>query len=283
MRKPFSRWTADTERAFLMALRTTGQARKAAGAIGRSLSSAYKRRRRDGAFRASWDAVVAEQQAAWIEAQDAAIEPGGPHERFDGWSRLRRRAFLRALSETGQVKDACARVGISTTSVDRLRKRSPGFARDMAAALDRSLPMLEQVAWERAVEGWEEPVLARDGTVRMRRRYSESLLREAHAARRIELAAEANARPRGPHYAAPEETDAHLAKILDRLAQKRRRQLLEEAEAWERMQAGAGGDGDGFVRPKAGAGRNRAPAGPDPIQTLRGFDTPDPPPGEEDS
>ncbi|WP_343520154.1 hypothetical protein [Sphingomonas sp.] len=256
MRKPFSRWTADTERAFLMALRTTGQARKAAGAIGRSLSSAYKRRRRDGAFRARWDAAVAEQQTAWIEAQGAAIEPGDPHERFDGWSRLRRRAFLRALSETGQVKDACERVGISTTSVDRLRKRSPGFARDMAAALDRSLPMLEQIAWERAVEGWEEPVVARDGTVTMRRRYSESLLRmllrEAHGARRIELAAEAKARPRGPRYATEEETDAHLMKLLDGVERRRqgeaRLKALAEAEAWERMQAGAGGDGDGFVR-----------------------------------
>ncbi|HEY0621497.1 hypothetical protein [Sphingomonas sp.] len=253
MRKPFSRWTADTQTAFLMALRATGQARKAAEAIGRSLSTAYKRRSRDPGFRARWDAAVAEQQAAWIEAQGAAAEPGEPHERFDGWSRLRRRAFLRALSETGQVRDACERVGISDTAVYRLRKRSPGFARDMAAALERSAPMLEQVAWERAVEGWEEPVVVRGEVVGTRRRYSESLLRmllrEAHAARRIELAAEAKARPRGPAYATPEETDAHLTQLLDRLARKKRRQLLEQAEAWERMQAGAGGDGDGFVRP----------------------------------
>lgn len=253
MRKPFSRWTADTETAFLMALKATGQARKAAGAIGRSLSSAYKRRSRDGAFRARWEAVLAEQQAAWIEAQ-GAVEPGDPHERFDGWTRLRRRAFLRALSETGQVKEACERVGISDTAVYKLRKRSPGFARDMAAALARSAPMLEQVAWERAVEGWEEPVVVRGEVIGTRRRYSESLLRmllsQSLAARRVELAAEAKARQRGPHYATREETDAQLGKLLDNLARKKRRQLLEQAEAWERMQAGAGGDGDGFVRPR---------------------------------
>lgn len=256
MRKPFSRWTADTETAFLMALRATGQVRKAAEAIGRSLSSAYKRRSRDGEFRARWEAVLAEQQTAWIEAQGAAVEPGDPHERFDGWTRLRRRAFLRALSETGQVKDACERVGISSTSVDRLRKRSPGFARDFAAALARSAPMLEQVAWERAVEGWEEPVVVRGEVVGTRRRYSESLLRmllrEAHAARRLELAAEAKARPRGPRYATEEETDAHLNKLLDGLARRAKSEArvkaLAQAEAWERMQAGAGGDGDGFVR-----------------------------------
>ncbi|MCW4463235.1 hypothetical protein OK349_16095 [Sphingomonas sp. BT-65] len=255
-----------------MALRATGQARKAAGAIGRSLSTAYKRRQRNGEFRARWDAAVAAQQAAWIEAQGAAVEPGDPHERFDGWTRLRRRAFLRALSETGKVKDACERVGISDTSVYRLRKRSPGFARDFAAALARSAPMLEQIAWERAVEGWEEPVVVRGEVVGTRRRYSESLLRmllrEAHVARRIELAAEAKARPRGPRYATPEETDAHLMKLLDGVERRRRGEArlkaLAEAEAWERLQAEAG-DGEGLIWPKAGANGDGAPARRNPI------------------
>lgn len=272
MRKPFSRWTADTETAFLMALRWTGTARKAAGAIGRSLGTAYKRRQRDPEFRARWEAVVAEQQAAWIEGQSAgaAVEPGDPHERFDGWSRLRRRAFLRALSETGKVKDACERVGISDTAVYKLRKRSPGFARDFAAALARSAPMLEQIAWERAVEGWEEPVTARDGTVTMRRRYSEPLLRmllrEAHAARRIELAAEAKARPRGSRHATPEETDARLKKALDaverRLRSEARLKALAEAERWERLQTEAG-DCEGLIWPKAGVRKDGAPIGLD--------------------
>ena len=78
MHRPFTRWTADTQTAFLMALRATGQARKAAEAIGRSLSTAYRRRSRDGAFRARWDAAVAEQQTAWIDAQAVEIEPAGP-------------------------------------------------------------------------------------------------------------------------------------------------------------------------------------------------------------
>lgn len=260
MHKPYTRWTADTETAFLMALRATGQVRKAAEAIGRALGTAYKRRQRHPEFRARWEAAVAAQQAAWIDARNVEIErvePGEARGRFDGWTRLRRRAFLRALSETGRVKDACARVGISDTSVYRLRKRSPGFARDFAAALARSLPMIEQVAWERAVEGWEEPVVGRDGAVTMRRRYSEPLLRlllrEALTVRRAEAAAEAKAAAaRGPRRPTPEETDAQLNKQLDalerRLRSEARLEQLAQAEAWERMQAEAGGDGDGWVR-----------------------------------
>lgn len=256
MHKPYTRWTADTQIAFLMALKATGQARKAAEAIGRSVSSAYKWRERHPEFRARWEAAVAAQQAAWIDAQNVEIErvePGEARGRFDGWTRLRRRAFLRALSETGRVKDACARVGISDTAVYGLRKRSPGFARDFAAALARSAPMIEQVAWERAVEGWEEPVVGRDGAVTMRRRYSELLLREALTVRRAEAAAEAKAAAaRGPRWPTPEETDAQLNKQLDalerRLRSEARLEQLAQAEAWERMQAEAGGDGDGWVR-----------------------------------
>lgn len=54
MHRPFTRWTADTQTAFLMALKATGQARKAAEAIGRSLSTAYRLRSRDGTFRGRW-------------------------------------------------------------------------------------------------------------------------------------------------------------------------------------------------------------------------------------
>lgn len=261
MHKPYTRWTADTQIAFLMALKATGQARKAAEAIGRSLSTAYRRRRRYPEFRTRWEAAVAEQQAAWIEAQDAKIEPVPPGEargRLDGWTRLRRRAFLRALSETGEVKAACERVGISDTSVYRLRQRSAVFARDFAAALERSLPMIEQVAWERAVEGWEEPVVVRGEMIGTRRRYSESLLRmllgEAHKARRAESAAEAKAMAaRGPRRATREETNAALMKQLGavgrRLRAEARANQLARAEAWERMQREAGGgDGDGWVR-----------------------------------
>lgn len=136
------------------------------------------------------------------------------------------------------------------------------FARDFAAALERSLPMIEQVAWERAVEGWEEPVVVRGEVVGTRRRYSESLLRmllgEAQKARRLEAAAEAKAATaRGPRRATAEETDAALKKQLDALERRLRGEArvrqLARAEAWERMQREAGGgDGDGWVRAPRG-------------------------------
>lgn len=261
MHKPYSRWTADTETAFLMALRATGTVRGAAEAIGRPLGTAYRRRQRRPEFRARWDVEVAAREAARIDARCAEggrAEPGEARGRFDGWTRLRRRAFLRALSETGRVKDACERVGISDTSVYRLRQRSAVFARDFAAALERSLPLIEQVAWERAVEGWEEPVVVRGEVVGTRRRYSESLLRmllgEAQKARRTEAAAEAKAASaRGVRRATPEETDAALNRQLDALARRLRAEArarqLARAEAWERMQREVGGgDGDGWVR-----------------------------------
>ena len=59
-----------------------------------------------------------------------------PHRiRRDGWTALRRRAFLRALGETGSVRDACARVQVSRVSAYALKRRCEAFA----------------TAWERAL------------------------------------------------------------------------------------------------------------------------------------
>ncbi|ATY33895.1 hypothetical protein CVN68_19650 [Sphingomonas psychrotolerans] len=181
--RPFARWSADTEQAFLLALRLTGRVREAAAAIGRSASVAYKRRRRDAGFAARWDAVVAEQQAAWIAEQGKAVralaeEPLGDHRlRRDGWNDARRKLFLRALSETGSVRDACARARISSTSAYQLREKCKQFAADWEAALDTQAVTIEQAAYERAVLGWEEPIVHGGQVIGQRWRYSESLLR----------------------------------------------------------------------------------------------------------
>ncbi len=181
--KPFARWTGDTEQAFLLALRLTGRAREAAAAIGRSTSAAYVRRRRDAGFAARWDAVVAEQQAAWIAEQGAVVRAlgetplGDRRLRRDGWSDVRRKLFLRALSETGSVADACKRARISSTSAYRLRDDCARFAADWQTALDTQAVTIEQAAYERAVLGWEEPILHGGQVVGHRWRYSESLLR----------------------------------------------------------------------------------------------------------
>lgn len=245
--KPFARWSADTEQAFLLALRLTGRVRDAAQAIGRSTSAAYVRRR-DAGFAARWDAVVAEQQAAWIAEQGKAARalaeaPLGDHrERYDGWSEARRKLFLRARSETGSVADACARARISTTSAWRLRQKCPRFAAAWEAALETQAVTLEQAAFERAVLGWEEPIVQGGKVIGQRWRFSASLLKslldaaraEAHAAtmvrgkpanRKILVErAHAAARAAGGGFfanATTEETDAAILKKLDALARAR--------------------------------------------------------------
>ena len=97
--------------------------------------------------------------------------------RHDGWTPQRQRAFLQALSETGCVRDACARARISTTSAYRMRRRSEAFDRAWRRALAKVAPTIEQAAFERAVNGWEEPVWHGGKIVGHRRRYSDGLLR----------------------------------------------------------------------------------------------------------
>lgn len=239
IKRPYMRWTQDTETAFLLALRQTGTARAAADAIGRCVGSAYTRRRRRADFKARWDAMVAEWQAEWIAQRGQPPEESGPRERWDGWSAVRKRAFLRALSETGAITEAAQRVGISRSSVTRLKKKAPEFAAACEAALARSLPCLEQVAWERAVEGWDEEIVQGGKVTGTRRRYSETLLRtllvREQAARQAERVVAAKARA-GRRYATREESNAALLKALNRISKHRRREAVVRADAWQEFE-----------------------------------------------
>lgn len=97
--------------------------------------------------------------------------------RHDGWTDARRRVFLRALSETGCVADACRWARISTTSAYRKRSGDDAFARSWDRAIAKAMPTIEQAAYERGVLGWEEPIVAGGKVIGTRRRYSDSLLR----------------------------------------------------------------------------------------------------------
>lgn len=97
--------------------------------------------------------------------------------RHDGWTDARRKIFLTALSQTGCVRDACARAGMSNTSAYRLRARHQGFARAWERALKQAMPTIQQAAYERAVLGWDEPIVYAGKIVGVRRRYSDALLR----------------------------------------------------------------------------------------------------------
>lgn len=68
-------------------------------------------------------------------------------------------AFCAALSETGQVKKACAAVGISMYTAYEWRKNIPDFADAWANALKVAVLGLESEAIRRAVEGVDEPLV----------------------------------------------------------------------------------------------------------------------------
>ena len=176
----------------------------------------------------------------------------GYRTRHDGWTPARQRTFLRALSETGCVRDACARARISNTSAYRMKKRSAAFARAWDRALAKAMPTIEQAAYERAVIGWEEPIVQGGKLVGHKRRYSDSLLRlllQRQAVAVDPVAAEDTvvtggesiqaqlARSRGGvrivKYATEEETnrelEAKLAAVERRLAMKAAEQAAKDA------------------------------------------------------
>ncbi len=186
--KPFARWSADTERAFLLALKLTGQATKAAKEIGRGTSAAYRRRQLDPDFARAWDEAVAAGQAEWaaLSAErtlplDHAAAGGGRlargHDRIDGWDKRRRGIFLRVLARTKDVREACRAAGMSSTSAYQLRGRSPPFARTWEKMLASDVPSVLDAALDRAIKGWVEPIVVSGKIVGERRRYSDSLLR----------------------------------------------------------------------------------------------------------
>ncbi|RYG98061.1 MAG: hypothetical protein EON58_08240 [Alphaproteobacteria bacterium] len=178
--KPFTRWSADTEQAFLLALKMTGQASKAAKEIGRGLSAAYARRQRHPDFALAWDDAVAAGQAEWAALsaeRQGALDDGAAggrlargHDRIDGWDAKRRGIFLRVLARTKEVREACRAAGMSSTAAYALRRRSPPFARAWEKMLGLDTPSVLDAALARAIEGWVEPILVGGKVVGERRR-----------------------------------------------------------------------------------------------------------------
>lgn len=247
------RWSGAVREAFLRGLAAHGSVRRACRETGMCTAGAYDLRRRDRDFEKLWLKAVARAGEARAAALGAAGQkrqqrsdgmfPGYRH-RHDGWTEARARVFLRALAETGCVRDACTRARISNVSAYRMRRRHAKFAKAWEKALDAAIPTLEQAAWERAVEGWDE-VVWKDGVeVSRRRRFSDGLLRflldRAGAGRPgrnatekelIAFAKEA-ARAAGGFFATPAtsaETDAAILKKLAMMDKLRARQAADAA------------------------------------------------------
>jgi hypothetical protein len=87
--------------------------------------------------------------------------------RLDGWTEEKMRRFIEMLADTGQISLAAKAVGMSRESAYKL-KRAPyaaAFARAWDAARHHAGAFLEDVAFERAVEGVEHNVYNEYGEV----------------------------------------------------------------------------------------------------------------------
>jgi hypothetical protein len=97
--------------------------------------------------------------------------------RGDGFGGPRKGLFLAALRNGESVLGACRLVGISNRTAYNHRGRDADFARDWDLARSMSRTPVELVAFQRAVEGIEEPVYRHGKLSHTKRRYSDSLLR----------------------------------------------------------------------------------------------------------
>lgn len=123
------------------------------------------------------------------------IESRPPAPSFEhAWSSERKVRFLDRLAAKGNVRAACAFVGMSRESAYRLRRRDPLFARGWAAALVLARDLGAEVLADRAVEGVEEEIYYRGELIGTRRRYDSRLLL-AHLARLDSQVNEAGAAP----------------------------------------------------------------------------------------
>jgi hypothetical protein len=87
--------------------------------------------------------------------------------RVDGWTEEKQRRFIEALADTGLVSHAAKAVGLSRESANRLRRSPHGaaFARAWDAARLHAGSALEDLAFERAIEGQEHNIYNENGEV----------------------------------------------------------------------------------------------------------------------
>lgn len=100
-------------------------------------------------------------------------------------AKKRREVFLKVLARNGKVIEAARAVGLAdATSLYAARAEDEEFARQWDAAIEASADLLEQAAWDRAVDGVEEPILFKGEVVATKINYSDTLLVELLRARR---------------------------------------------------------------------------------------------------
>ena len=126
-----------------------------------------------------------------VEPEDGAPPPDGyspadyrwvpvrRRPRYDGWTEEKQRRFIEILADTGLVSVAAKAVGMSRESAYRLRRSPHGaaFARAWDTARRHAGGVVEDIAFERALEGVEHNVYDDYGEVICTKRvYNDRLL-----------------------------------------------------------------------------------------------------------
>jgi hypothetical protein len=98
--------------------------------------------------------------------------------RADGWSPRRQEDFIRALAETGCVREAAKRVrmGVSGAYALRARDDAQSFRYAWDAAIDMAMPRMSDAAISRAIHGVPVPIFYRGEQVGETRRFDERLV-----------------------------------------------------------------------------------------------------------
>ena len=115
---------------------------------------------------------IVEEVADIVPApQVPEFDPAPTRKRHAGWTAERQRKFIEHLALTGCVGEACAIVGVASSSAYRLRDRAgaESFARAWDAALQLTPTRLSAIAFDRAINGRVERFY-KDGELVMERR-----------------------------------------------------------------------------------------------------------------
>ena len=110
---------------------------------------------------------TADRFAGGYDPADYRWVPVRRRPRCDGWTEEKQRRFIETLADTGMVSAAAEAVGMSRETAYRLRRSPHGaaFARAWDAARGHAGGLVEDVAFERAIEGVEHNVYDEYGEV----------------------------------------------------------------------------------------------------------------------
>lgn len=82
-----------------------------------------------------------------------------------------REPLLEALRHMPVLQHACNAVGINRSTLHRARKADPELDAAIEEALEAGIDRAEQAAFQRGVDGWEEPVIAQGRVIWRTERY----------------------------------------------------------------------------------------------------------------